>query len=188
MRKNVGTVEGSILVNGQPRRDDFVHRSSYVPQEDNFVPTMTVLETLTFYSRLVSAKRLTTQEKRQRVWEVLNMVGLAEANNTTVGGWLYGGIHFRGLSGGERRRLSIATGVVSAPSVIFLDEPTSGLDSFDALNVIQCMRTLADTKGYTILASVHQPRVGIWNMFDQVRPPPPSISVVCQRLWLCLRH
>ena len=179
MRKNVGVVEGSILVNGQPRRADFSHRSSYVPQEDNFVPTMTVLETLTFYSRLVLPEHLTAQEKRQRVSEVLSMVGLVEAKNTMVGGLLPGGIHFRGLSGGERRRLSIATGVVSAPSVIFLDEPTSGLDSFAALNVMQYMRTLTDTKGHTVIASVHQPRVGIWNMFDQVWPPPPQPPFSC---------
>lgn len=81
---------------------------------------------------------------------------------------LPGGIHFRGLSGGERRRLSIAVGVVSAPSVIFLDEPTSGLDSFAALSVMQYMRTLAQCKEHTVIASIHQPRAGIWNMFDQV--------------------
>ena len=99
------------------------------------------------------------------------MVGLGEAKNTMVGGLLPGGVQFRGLSGGERRRLSIATGVISAPSVIFLDEPTSGLDSFAALNVMQYIRTLADCKQHTIIASIHQPRTGIWNMFDQVRFP-----------------
>lgn len=85
-----------------------------------------------------------------------------------VGGLLPGGIHLRGLSGGERRRLSIAVGVVSAPSIIFLDEPTSGLDSFAALNVMQYMKSLAQYKAHTIIASIHQPRMSIWNMFDKV--------------------
>lgn len=85
-----------------------------------------------------------------------------------VGGQLPGGIHLRGLSGGERRRLSIAVGVVSAPSIIFLDEPTSGLDSFAALNVMQYMKSMAELKGHTIVASIHQPRIGIWNMFNKV--------------------
>lgn len=84
-----------------------------------------------------------------------------------VGGTLPGGLSLRGLSGGERRRLSIAVGVVSSPSIIFLDEPTSGLDSFAALNVMQYMKSMAQLKSHTIVASIHQPRMSIWNMFDK---------------------
>jgi ABC-type transport system involved in cytochrome bd biosynthesis fused ATPase/permease subunit len=66
---------------------------------------------------------------------VLEEVGLAHARATIVGGALPGGLLLRGLSGGERKRLSVATGILAAPTFLFLDEPTSGLDSFAALTV-----------------------------------------------------
>jgi ATP-binding cassette subfamily G (WHITE) protein 2 len=73
--------------------------------------------------------------RRARITEVLSEVGLAHAASTIVGGTLPGGLMLRGLSGGERKRLSVASGILAAPSFIFLDEPTSGLDSFAALSV-----------------------------------------------------
>lgn len=75
----------------------------------------------------------------------------------------------RGLSGGERKRLSIAAGILSTPSVVFLDEPTSGLDSFAALTVMSYLKRMAVQNGHAIIASIHQPRSAIWSMFDKVR-------------------
>jgi hypothetical protein len=85
-----------------------------------------------------------------------------------VGGTLPGGILLRGMSGGERKRLAIACGVVAGPSLVFLDEPTSGLDSFAALNVVLFLKSMASQRGATLLASLHQPRSAIWNQMDQV--------------------
>lgn len=82
---------------------------------------------------------------------------------------LSGGIQLRGLSGGERKRLAIACGVVAKPSLVFLDEPTSGLDSFAALNVVLFMKNMASQNGGTLIASLHQPRSAIWGQLDQVR-------------------
>jgi ABC-type multidrug transport system ATPase subunit len=73
----------------------------------------------------------------------------------------------RGLSGGEKKRLAIAAGVVARPSIIFLDEPTSGLDSQSALQVLDFMKKAA-LQGHTLMASVHQPRAAIWSLFDSV--------------------
>lgn len=74
----------------------------------------------------------------------------------------------RGMSGGERKRLAIACGVVAGPSLVFLDEPTSGLDSFAALNVVLFLKSMATEHGATLLASLHQPRAAIWSQMDQV--------------------
>lgn len=74
----------------------------------------------------------------------------------------------RGMSGGERKRLAIACGVVAGPSLVFLDEPTSGLDSFAALNVVLFLKSMATEQGATLLASLHQPRAAIWSQLDQV--------------------
>lgn len=86
-----------------------------------------------------------------------------------VGGFLPGGIMLRGMSGGERKRLAIACGVVAGPSLVFLDEPTSGLDSFAALNVVLFLKSMATERGASLLASLHQPRAAIWSQLDQVR-------------------
>jgi ABC-type multidrug transport system ATPase subunit len=75
----------------------------------------------------------------------------------------------RGLSGGERKRLSIAAGILAAPAVLFLDEPTSGLDSFAALSVMGHLQRMARVNEHIIIATIHQPRSAIWQMFDKVR-------------------
>jgi ABC-type multidrug transport system ATPase subunit len=74
----------------------------------------------------------------------------------------------RGLSGGERKRLSIAAGILASPSVVFLDEPTSGLDSFAALTVMGYLKCMARDAGHVVIASIHQPRSAIWTLFDKV--------------------
>jgi ABC-type multidrug transport system ATPase subunit len=74
----------------------------------------------------------------------------------------------RALSGGEKRRVSIAQELVIQPSIIFLDEPTSGLDAYNAFNVVKCLKTLANEQGRTIVMSIHQPRSNIFQLIDQL--------------------
>jgi ABC-type lipoprotein export system ATPase subunit len=120
LRKSVGNLTGMVLVNGQPATPAFVRRTAYVPQQDNFVPTMTAGEVLGLYASLLL--RLGAAGRRARCEEMLTVMGLAGGARTLVGGELAGGHMLRGLSGGERKRLAIACGVVAAPSAIFLDE------------------------------------------------------------------
>ena len=91
-------------------------------------------------------------------------LGLAKTVNTIIGDE-----RARGVSGGERKRVSIGVELIANPSVLFLDEPTSGLDSFQALSVMKAMGRLAHS-GRTVVASIHQPRSG------KGRMPPRSAS------------
>eukprot|EP00877_Chromochloris_zofingiensis_P013185 jgi/Chrzof1/811/Cz01g29200.t1 len=165
-RKSVGNLTGEVLVNGAPRGPEFSRKTTYVPQEDNFLPTMTVAETCMYYGTLVLPQKWNGRMRMDRINEVLTAMGLKHTENTLVGGPLPGGIQLRGLSGGERRRLGIAAGIMSTPVIVFLDEPTSGLDSFAALSVMGYMKSMAHLGGHTVIATIHQPRAAIWNMFD----------------------
>eukprot|EP00878_Enallax_costatus_P000100 GHUV01000134.1.p1 GENE.GHUV01000134.1~~GHUV01000134.1.p1 ORF type:complete len:870 (+),score=236.10 GHUV01000134.1:1054-3663(+) len=167
-RKSVGNLTGAVLVNSRPRKKaEFARKTAYVPQDDNFMPTMTVLETCSYYATLTLPRKWNKNTRKDRIREVLAAMGLSHTLNTLVGGTLPGGIILRGLSGGERKRLSIATGIMSTPCIVFLDEPTSGLDSFAALSVMSYMKSMA-AGGQTVVSSIHQPRAAIWALFDSV--------------------
>jgi ATP-binding cassette, subfamily G (WHITE), member 2 len=168
MRKSMGTLTGQLLVNGRPATKSFIRRTAYVPQEDNFVPTMTTGETMGFFASIVLPPHVTKAARKERAADVLAVVGLGAHHRTLVGGSLPGGLLLRGLSGGERKRLSIAAGILAGPSVLYLDEPTSGLDSFAALTVMGYLKRMARDNGHVVISSIHQPRSAIWSMFDAV--------------------
>ena len=77
-----------------------------------------------------------------------------------------GGAKVRGVSGGERRRVSVATHLFSRPMVLLLDEPTTGLDAFQALGVVEMLKTLAVTRRKTVAATLHAPRSSIFALVD----------------------
>ncbi|CAE8734382.1 unnamed protein product [Polarella glacialis] len=167
MRKTLGDISGQVTFNGKEQDESFLFASAYVAQEDNLVPTNTVRETVEFYADLTLPVSTSADRRRKAVAERLQSVGLAGKENQFVGGRLPGGFSIRGLSGGERRRLSIAAGVVHSPPLVFLDEPTSGLDAFSALCVMESIRAMA-RHGHAVACTIHQPRQAILDMFDKV--------------------
>jgi ABC-type multidrug transport system ATPase subunit len=74
----------------------------------------------------------------------------------------------RGISGGEKKRVSIGIELVTDPDLLFLDEPTSGLDASTALNIISLIKELAKARGMVVLMTIHQPRTDILDLFDKI--------------------
>ncbi|CAE7527304.1 abcG22 [Symbiodinium sp. KB8] len=167
MRKTLGDVSGRVFMNGREQDEGFFFASAYVAQEDNLIPTNTVRETVEFYAELTMPRYTPPVMRKRAISERLQAVGLADKEAKFVGGKLPGGFSIRGLSGGERRRLNIAAGVVHSPPLVFLDEPTSGLDAFSALCVMESIRALTRA-GHAVACTIHQPRQAIVDMFDKV--------------------
>lgn len=101
--------------------------------------------------------------KVQKVDQVIADLSLTKCQNTIIG--VTG--RMKGLSGGERKRLSFASEALTDPSLLLCDEPTSGLDSFMAHNVVQVLKRLTQ-KDKTIILTIHQPSSEIFGMFDKL--------------------
>ena len=84
-RKSVGRLTGSVLVNGVPRGVSFARHTSYVPQEDSFLPTMTVAETLALHAALTLPRGTDRRTMGARTDEVLAAMGMLHARDTLVG-------------------------------------------------------------------------------------------------------
>ena len=102
------------------------------------------------------------QRIKARVEEVLEQFKLGEVKHSIIGGFIV-----RGLSGGEKKRLSIASELLLYPSVLILDEPTSGLDSFMAKTVVSILKDVSKS-GVTVIMTIHQPSYRIFEMIDRL--------------------
>lgn len=152
---------GSLTVNGRPFAKS-KHRVAYVRQEDLFFSQLTVRETLSLAAELQLPKTWKVKARERYVQELLYRLGLVTCADTIVGD-----AKARGISGGEKKRLSIACELIASPSVIFADEPTTGLDAFQAERVMGTLRKLAQ-EGHTVVCSIHQPRGSIYSKFDDL--------------------
>ncbi|XP_027346338.1 ABC transporter G family member 23 [Abrus precatorius] len=123
----------------------------FVAQEDNLLPMLTVKETLLFSAKF-RLKEMTPKDKELRVESLLQELGLFHVADSFVGDE-----ENRGISGGERKRVSIGVDMIHNPPILLLDEPTSGLDSSSALQVIELLSSMAKAKKRTVVLSIHQP-------------------------------
>ncbi|MBA0808735.1 hypothetical protein Gohar_024448 [Gossypium harknessii] len=157
-----GHFTGTLLANNKKPTKQMAKRTGFVTQDDVLYPHLTVRETLVFCSLLRLPNTLSTKEKISVAETVLSELGLSKCENTIIGNSF-----IRGISGGERKRVSIAHEMLINPSLLLLDEPTSGLDSTAAHRLVSILGSLAQ-KGKTIVTSMHQPSSRVYQMFDSV--------------------
>jgi len=136
--------QGAVLLDGQPLTVDSVAlkaKIGLVPQELALYPTLSARENLNFFGRIygMRGKRL-----RQRVDEVLAIVGLSRRANDLI----------KTYSGGMKRRINIAAGLLHKPEVLFLDEPTVGVDPQSRNAIFEAVEAL-NRAGLTILYTTH---------------------------------
>lgn len=152
---------GQLYVNGSP----FYMASpkiAFVRQEDLFFSQLTVRETLSLAVELQLSKVSNPEDREKYVNDLIFRLGLVSCAESIVGD-----AKVRGISGGEKKRLSVACEMIASPSVIFADEPTTGLDAFQAEMVMETLRQLAQA-GHTVVCSIHQPRGSIYTKFDDL--------------------
>jgi ABC-type multidrug transport system ATPase subunit/ABC-type multidrug transport system permease subunit len=157
------SLHGSVTLNGESMDSNLLKViSAYVMQDDLLYPMLTVEETLMFAAEFRLPRSLPTKEKKKRVQALIDQLGLRNAAGTIIGDEGH-----RGVSGGERRRVSIGVDIIHDPIVLFLDEPTSGLDSTSAFMVVKVLQRIAQS-GSVVVMSIHQPSYRILGLLDRL--------------------
>lgn len=157
-----GRYAGSVLANNRALTKAVGRRTGFVTQDDILHPHLTVRETLVYCALLRLPRTIPVNDKIRTAESVMAELGLGKCEHTMVGNGFV-----RGVSGGERKRVSIGHEMLVSPSLLILDEPTSGLDSTAAYRLVATLRGLAG-RGMTVVASVHQPSSRVYQMFDSV--------------------
>ncbi|XP_049405945.1 ABC transporter G family member 7 isoform X2 [Solanum stenotomum] len=154
-------LSGLLDINGVPFSNK-IYKFAYVRQEDLFFSQLTVRETLSLAAELQLQDVSSIEERDEYVNNLLFKTGLVSCADSRIGD-----AKFRGISGGEKKRLSLACELIASPSVVFADEPTTGLDAFQAERVMETLRQLAQD-GHTVICSIHQPRGSVYAKFDDI--------------------
>ncbi|KAK7310284.1 hypothetical protein RJT34_07697 [Clitoria ternatea] len=158
-----GRLKGTVALNGEALESRLLKViSAYVMQDDLLFPMLTVEETLMFAAEFRLPRTLSKSKKKARVQALIDQLGLRNAAKTVIGDEGH-----RGVSGGERRRVSIGIDIIHDPIVLFLDEPTSGLDSTSAFMVVKVLQRIAQS-GSIVIMSIHQPSYRILGLLDRM--------------------
>lgn len=158
-----GTTTGTVAYDGQPVNSHlFKEKVGLVAQEDYHWTFLTCEETIQ-YAADFYLPNLSKEERKVEVDTMLEKMGLVSCKDTIAGNQF---IH--GLSGGQKRRLSVAVALMKKLEMVFLDEPTSGLDAAAAAGIMVFLADVTKKEHLVTVFTVHQPSTNIFNSFDRV--------------------
>ena len=144
-RKTVGDMTGKILFDSKKvSKLRLKTETAYIQQQDVLLGYFTVSEYVMFHAFLKLPEWITAEEKKRRSIYAIEKLGLKKCMHSRIGEPMK-----RGVSGGERKRVCIALGLLTEPKCLFLDEPTSGLDSSSSLAIINSLKKMTEL-GMTI--------------------------------------
>ncbi|KAM0823360.1 hypothetical protein ACQ4PT_070914 [Festuca glaucescens] len=154
--------DGVILINGRREKLAF-GTSAYVTQEIMLMSTLSVREAVYYSAQLQLPETIPVAKKRAHAERVIREMGLGDAMDTRIGGRIT-----KGISGGQRKRLTICIEMLTRPRLLFLDEPTSGLDSAASYHVMSHIARIAAKEGMTVVAAMHQPSGDVFELFHNL--------------------
>ncbi|KAL8826772.1 MAG: hypothetical protein Q9191_003588 [Dirinaria sp. TL-2023a] len=164
-RGDFAQVTGEVTYGGIPAHKQHAHyrgEVNYNPEDDQHFPTLDVWQTLKF-SLLNKTKRREKGEINIIIQALLKMFGISHTSKTLVGNELV-----RGISGGERKRVSIAETLATKSTVVCWDNSTRGLDASTALDYANSLRIMTDISNRTTLVTLYQAGEGIYALMDKV--------------------
>lgn len=160
--KKTAHYTGEVFVNGRKRDPKLFRRiAAYVGQEDLMPAHWKVKEAIRFNAMLKKTPAKAHRNVDDWVKVILQTFDLSEVQDDLIGG-----AEARGISGGQRRRVTLARGVAAHASLLFCDEPTSGLSATDAEVCVRALNTLTRRLGVTCIVVIHQPRSEVAELFD----------------------
>ena len=159
---------GEIDYNGKAKKESKISNdimgyqgnAAYIAQEDTLCGSLSVRESL-HYAAMLKASDKSSEERDELVQSTINYLGLSSCTDTIIGN-----IFFKGISGGQKRRVSIGVELMGQPSLLFMDEITSGLDSTSSYQIMGVVDALSK-KGHTIIMTIHQPSSRIFDMMNK---------------------
>ncbi|KAG9235635.1 ABC-2 type transporter-domain-containing protein [Amylocarpus encephaloides] len=164
-REGFADIKGEVSYGGIPAEEqakNYRGEVNYNEEDDQHLPTLTVDQTLHF-SLLNKTRKHEKGDIPIITGALLKMFGITHTRNTLVGD-----AFIRGISGGERKRVSIAETLATKSTVVAWDNSTRGLDASTALDYANSLRVMTDISGRTTLVTLYQAGEGIYKLMDKV--------------------